>query len=289
MAAVKPPREIVRWSGQKRDGRPTPITIVAIHESVGITDAWDLALFCERKGVSYHDLCDLTQIIHTVRFSDTAWHLRNGNPDAVGLCLTTPVNGYSRTEWLGSQVKKVEYAAWWVARTCKSLGIPIRHLDHRQIRSALTGNKADAGVCTHNDYTLATNDGTHTDPRNFPTDVCIEWANGILQGQPEDDMAAVPQSEWNQVRDRIATMYGDRGPNDRQTSRRVDNGFVRERVPIEVWDFLIENYVGNNVAARQILVAIEKRLNDQGLAILELLKRTGGVPEQWKTITGSSE
>jgi len=84
-------------------------------------------------------------------------------------------------------------------------------------------------------------------------------------------------------------MYGDRGPNDRQTSRRVDNGFVRERVPIEVWDFLIENYVGNNVAARQILVAIEKRLNDQGLAILELLKRTGGVPEQWKTITGSSE
>lgn len=191
MSARRPPREVVRWTRRKRAGNPGT-TLVAIHESVGITNAWDLALFCERRGVSYHDLADLTQMIHTVPFSDTAWHLRNGNPRAVGLCLATPVAGYSRAAWLGSQVAKVEFAAWWAARSCAILNIPIRHLNHAQIRSALRGNKRDAGVITHNDYTLATKDGTHTDPRGFPIDVCIGWALGIAgdtQPQPQSQPA----------------------------------------------------------------------------------------------------
>lgn len=189
MAARMPTREIVRWTSRMNAGNPQT-TLVAIHESVGITNAWDLALFCERRGVSYHDLADLTQLIHTVRFTDTAWHLRDANPRAVGLCLTTPTRGYSREEWLGPQRAKVEVAAWWVARSCTILGLPIRDLTPAQIRSAVRGNKADGGATTHNNYTLATGDGTHTDPRGFPMDMCIKWARDLvspiaIQPQPE--------------------------------------------------------------------------------------------------------
>lgn len=283
MPARPPVKEITRWSTKRESGRDMAVTLVAIHESVGITDAWDLALFCERRGVSYHDITDLSTMVHTVRFTDTAWHLRDGCDASVGLCLTTPTRGYSRDEWLGPQRAKVEIAAWWVARSCKIYGLPIRHCNHAQIRSALRGVKADGGVITHNDYTLATRDGTHTDPRNFPMDVCLDMARGITD-VPEDDMAQVPQAEWADLLNKVRTMYGDRDPKDRHTMRRVDGGYLRKQIPPEVWDHLIENYVGTDVAARQILVAIEKRLNDQGLAILELLKRTGGIPDQWKSL-----
>jgi|SRR5919206_1414540 hypothetical protein len=183
MPARKPDREITRWTTQK-GGKQKEITLVAIHESVGITNAWDLVLFCERKGVSYHDVVDLTQIIHAVPFGETAWHIRGGNSRAVGLCLSTPTPGYGTGDWLGPQVAKVEYAAWWIARACYILGLPIRHCSFQQLRSALQGNKADGGVITHRDYTLATGDGTHTDPRDFPMDMCLDWARGISSSAP---------------------------------------------------------------------------------------------------------
>jgi len=261
------------------EGNPET-TLLAIHESVGITNSWELALFCERKGVSYHDIIDDQTLGHTVRFSNTAWHLRDGCSRSVGLCIGTPAAGYSRQEWLGPQLIKVEFAAWWIARTAALLNIPIRHLSYPQLRSALRGNKSDAGVITHNDYTQATGDGDHIDPRGFPMDVAISLALGTRT--TEDDMAAVPQEEWNRVRDYIAIMYGDKAPADRHTARRVDAGYVDTMV----WQFLMDNYKGDQVAAMHILVALEKRMNDMGLAILELLKRTGGVPDQWKTIAG---
>lgn len=290
MPARKPPREITRWSNQKNSGRSRGVTLISLHESVGITNAWDLALFCERKGVSYHDMADLTQLVHAVQFSDTAWHLRNGNPSAVGLCLASPVTGYTRAEWLGPQLAKVEYAAWWVARACKIYGLPIRHCNYGQIRSALRGNQADGGVITHDDYTQATNDGTHTDPRNFPIDVCLSMARGITS-VPEDDMAQVPQAEWNDMLAKIRTMYGDRDPADRHTMRRVDGSLVRklvEETEERVWDYETQNYVGQQVAMKHIIAALEQRMDQLGKAVLILLERTGGIPDNLsgKTLAG---
>lgn len=200
MPARNPPREIVRWTGQRGGANP-PTTLVVIHESVGITNAWDLALFCERKGVSYHDLVDLGQLIHTVPFDRIAWHLRKANPRAVGLCLTTPVQAYTRNEWMGPQFPKVEYAAWWTARTCHVRGVPIRLLNHAQIRAAVRGDRSAAGVCTHEDYTIATGDGTHVDPRNMPKDVMIQMALGAA-GQPNVPVPPVEAKEmgWNYAR-----------------------------------------------------------------------------------------
>lgn len=194
MPARKPPQETIRWTGE-RGGPNLPTTVVAIHESVGITEAWDLALFCERRGVSYHDLVDLGQLIHTVPFEFIAWHLRKANPRAVGLCLTTPVQAYNRAQWLGPQFVKVEYAAWWAARTCHIRGVPIRLLTPQQIRAAVRGDKSAAGICTHEDYTIATGDGTHVDPRNFPKDAFLQMALGAA-GQPD---LPIPPSEEKEM------------------------------------------------------------------------------------------
>lgn len=250
MPARKPPKEITRWTNQKDSGRSRGVTLIAVHESVGMTNAWDLILFCERHEVSYHDAVDLVQLVHTVQFSDTAWHLRNGNPSAVGLCLTSPVRAYTRVEWLGPQLAKVEYAAWWVARACKIYGLPLRHCNYTQIRSALRGNKSEGGVITHDDYTQATGDGTHTDPRNFPMDVCLDMARKVTDNSG-DDMAQVPQNEWDAVRDNVDRMAN--GNDTEQTASRADAGYV----PTLVWSRTIPNYKGESVEASKVLTAIE--------------------------------
>lgn len=193
MPAHAPPRQITRLSSQFTHGRGRRgVGLVTIHESVGITNAWDLALFCERKGVSYHASADLVQIVYTVNRDNTAWHLRNGNPVGDGLCLATPVAGYSRDQWLGPQFTKVEYAAWWSAGVCHDRGVPIEHITHEDIRAVMSGNTARGGVITHNDYTLATGDGTHTDPRNYPMDVHIQLARefaGQVTTKPQPQLS----------------------------------------------------------------------------------------------------
>jgi hypothetical protein len=192
MPAHRPDRELTRWTTKYEAGRDAPVTLLALHESVGVTNAYDLALFCERQGVSYHDITDLTTIVHTVRFTDTAWHLRDGCDASTGLCMTTPIKGYTRAEWLGPQRAKVEIAAWWVARAAAIHRVPIRHCSHSQICAALNGDRASGGVITHNDYTQASvqcygwQDGTHTDPRGFPIDVCLEMALDISSNGTAD-------------------------------------------------------------------------------------------------------
>ncbi|MGH7954747.1 MAG: N-acetylmuramoyl-L-alanine amidase [Gloeomargaritales cyanobacterium] len=224
MTALQPPKQLTRFSANKYIGRKASVGLITLHESVGMTDAWQLALFCERQGVSYHAVADNDQMIYTVSRSDTAWHLRNGNAYADGLCLTTPTAGYTRDEWLGPQVKKVQYAAWWLAGVCLDRNLHLAHISYADIRSVVRGNWSVGGVMTHDDYTKATGDGTHNDPRNFPTDVAVQWAKDFQSGV-EDDMATVPQTEWNQVRDAVNLLLQElRGPGGKGwDSFRVTN------------------------------------------------------------------
>lgn len=154
-----------------------PQGLITLHESVGMLNAYDLACYCERSKVSYHAIADLEQIVYCVNRKDTAWHLRNGNPYADGLCLTSPVKGYTRAEWLGPQAAKVAYAAWWLAVVCKDRRVDLAVCSLANIMEVIhKGSKSAGGVITHDMYTRATGDGTHNDPRNFPLDVCVKWA-----------------------------------------------------------------------------------------------------------------
>lgn len=179
--------------------RTKTVTMAAVHESVGGTEAVGLAQFTQRAGVSYHAIADNDKLVYTVARSRMAWHIRNGNPRIDGLCLCTPVAGYSRAQWLGPQNNKVNVAAWWLAIVCADRGIDLEQCTAQNIRDALAGNRAAGGATTHNDYTLATRDGTHTDPRNFPMDVCIARAVAMARGggpapAPHPDPAPAPPS-----------------------------------------------------------------------------------------------
>lgn len=159
-------RELTYWINN-RDGRDRRITLAAIHESVGATDALSLAKFCARAGVSYHAAADNEKIVYMVPRSWDAWHLRNGNPRSDGLCLCTPVRGYSPAEWLGPQRRKLDIAAWWLSIVCADRGIDLARCTHQNIRDALRGSVPAGGAIEHHDYTLATRDGNHIDPRGW--------------------------------------------------------------------------------------------------------------------------
>lgn len=197
MVALKP-RELTRWSGNTTANR-RGVGLAAIHESVGLTDAASLAAYCERTGTSYHAVADNGQMIYTVPRSLTAWHIRNGNPYADGLCLATPSKGYSRNEWLGPQVQKVSYAAWWIAGVCTDRNVKIERCSQNDIRAVLAGDTKRGGVIGHVDYTYATGDGTHTDPRNFPFDVAIQWAKDFVRGGSPTPIPVIENKKDNDM------------------------------------------------------------------------------------------
>jgi hypothetical protein len=65
----------------------------------------------------------------------------------------------------------LRHAATWVRSRCLARSIPIVKLSPADVKAG------KAGVCGHVDYTLATGDGTHTDPGpNFPWDIVISRA-----------------------------------------------------------------------------------------------------------------
>lgn len=213
MVAACPLPEQTHWVSNYQS-RTKSVKLAALHESVGGAEAISLAIFTQNAGVSYHAIADNDKLVYTVPRSKTAWHIRNGNSRADGLCLCSPTKGYSRAEWLGPQRNKVEVAAWWLALVCADRGIDLKHCSYAEIRAALAGN--GGGGTTHNDYTQATGDGTHTDPRNFPFDVCIERAR-TYAGEPptptptpapaEDDLTPEQAQQLADVHAQLTTAW----------------------------------------------------------------------------------
>lgn len=181
---LAPSSQVTRWASAGFGGGFVRTNLVVLHESVGATDAIGLADYCERIGVSYNAIADLAdggRIVYTVPRTERAFHTPQGvNYYANGLCLTTPVAGYSRTEWLGPQRRKVEIAAWYMAVVCAAEQLDIIQMSAQNILDAVYNDDHRAGgVTTHRDCDAATRDPTpHVDPRNFPMDVAVRWAQG---------------------------------------------------------------------------------------------------------------
>lgn len=164
MSIDLPPPQRSNMNDNYYEGRGE-VTLACLHGSVGMTDAWALADYCRRAGVSYHAACDNTEIVYQVNRSDSAWHLRNGNREADGLCLTTALEEWSGHDWFRDHADKMEIAAWWLSIICADRGIDILRCNYSNVRDALAGSRAAGGVIIHEDYTLATGDGSHTDFR----------------------------------------------------------------------------------------------------------------------------
>jgi hypothetical protein len=169
--------------------------ILRVNDAVSLRDAaWWTG--------SSHAITDnealLTPAQGCVPYDRAAWTLRGGNRysdniEQVGWAR------WSRAEWL-AHPGTLDHTARWLAERSTARGIPLVKLSPAEVGAR------KAGVIGHWDYTLGTGDGSHTDPGpSYPWDVVIDRARAYAAGE-EDDMAAVPQNEWNEMRDKVRAL-----------------------------------------------------------------------------------
>jgi hypothetical protein len=169
--------------------------------------------------------------------------VNNGNIHCIGIEGVSP--GIGPNAWTAEQRREYPRLA---AALCRHYKLTPAHVIFHKEWATPPGRKIDA---------------SGWDPNAFRRDVAQ-----ILRGQPEDDMAQVPQGEWNVTRDRIARLTD--GPNSEQAMSRADGGHIHT----QVWNHTVENYKGEDVPVKHVLTALEQRINNCEAALLELLKRT---------------
>lgn len=208
-------------------GRNTRVRLLVLHTTEGARTVEALGSFLRRKGTaSYHAATDDEKIAYFVDRKNRAWHCRGANPYADGFCLCG-FAAWSTAEWLRHPVM-LENTAWWLAQCSRERGVPLRHLSIAEVAAVHRNPNHPGGVAMHWDYTRATGDGSHWDlGGNFPWDRVLgrarELAGGatspgapIEQAEPEDDMAAVPQNEWTEIRDKVRALWHQvQGPGEK--------------------------------------------------------------------------
>jgi len=171
MATPKCPVPIrEHWMNDQSYSTQQELRLLAVHTAEGALTDESLAAFCDRMNDrSYHDGCDDDSLTRMVTHSRSAWHLRGGNPLALGLCLMGFAK-WTRTEWLRHKSMLLT-AAWWIEKESFDHKIPLVKLTSSQVGKAVQDRNYEGGVCGHIDYTKGTGDGTHWDPGyNFPWD-----------------------------------------------------------------------------------------------------------------------
>ena len=168
--------------------------------------------------------------------------VNNGNIHCIGIEGVSP--GVGANAWTAEQRREYPRLA---AALCKHYRLePARVIFHKEWAP---GRKIDAG---------------EWDPNVFRRDVAQ-----ILRGQiqKDDDMAQVPQNEWNVTRDRIARLTD--GSSSEQAMSRADGGHIHT----QVWNHNEKNYKNETVSMKHILIALEEKINNCEAALTELLHR----------------
>jgi N-acetyl-anhydromuramyl-L-alanine amidase AmpD len=152
------------------------VRLVVLHTAEGALTTTSLGRYFARPNTqaSSHVGIDDHSIVQYVHYDRAAWTLRSGNKisDNAELCGFAR---WTRNQWIADHHPMLELAARWIRERCNARDIPIRKLNVKQIRDG------KAGVIGHVDWTLAMNDGTHSDPGvSFPWDVVIALASGDL-------------------------------------------------------------------------------------------------------------
>jgi len=204
-----------------------PVIWAVVHTAEGARTAESLAAYFNQPGVnaSSHAGIDDYKILQYVSYDRAAWTLRSGNPtsDNAELCGFA---SWSRAIWLNEHYGMLVNTANWLRSRCAARGIPTQHLSVVQV------SKHAWGIIGHVDYTLATHDGTHTDPGpNFPWDVVIRLAQGGAGPAPvpaestnhrhEIDMLQLPPTDMaGDFQEVVVALYPQGG------STRVDQVWV---------------------------------------------------------------
>lgn len=158
----------------------SPVKWITGHSAEGARNARSLgAYFWDVDTMaSSHVGIDSVETLPYVPYDRASWTLRGGNPvsDNAEICGFAR---WTRDQWLSTGTvdgvinprAMLNRFGDWVGWRCTVRGIPIVKLSVAQVRAG------QPGVIGHVDYTLATGDGTHTDPgSNFPWDYVMARA-----------------------------------------------------------------------------------------------------------------
>lgn len=194
-------------NGSGKRSRP-PINFF-IHTEEGNGTAESLARYCQgQNGVSYHyTLRD--RIVYDVVDTDLySWSVLEANVFSINLCFAGSRAAFTREQWLQREAD-IEIAAYLAVQDARKYGFST------EVIPPPYNGAARPGISDHKYVTQKLGIGTHTDVGpNFPWDVFTRYVNKYAQPStaPGDDMALVPQDQWDRVYRELTQRHPSRSP-----------------------------------------------------------------------------
>jgi hypothetical protein len=210
--------EIPMWSPNNSHRNGRKIDLFLLHTQEGNGTARSLAQFLgnSANAVSYHytveqDASGAVTVVDVVDTDFASWSVLSANPRSINLCFAGSRAGWSRAEWMRIS-RAIEVAAYLAVQDCKKYGIPIRVLSPPYTSSP-------PGISDHKYVTEWLKDGNHTDVGNqFPWDFFtaavtrFASATSTTPTTAGDDMASVPQDQWDKVYQELTKKLPSRSP-----------------------------------------------------------------------------
>lgn len=214
---ITPPpyTEYPKWSPSfsPRNGRKVDLFLLHTQEGPGTADSLASYLGNRDNQVSYHYTIDqdlTTGKVTVVDVVDTdfaSWSVLSANPRSINLCFAGSRSRWTRSEWL-RRSKAIEVAAYLAVADARKYGFSTRVL-------APPYSSPPPGISDHKYVTQYLGDGDHTDvgdgfPWDFFTAAVKKFSTGVTVGG--DDMAAVPQEQWDRVYKELTRRLPSRSP-----------------------------------------------------------------------------
>lgn len=198
--------ELDFMTGGGRSNRSQKPRNFFIHTEEGNSTAEQLARYCNgSNGVSYHYTVRARKVADVVDTDYASWSVLDANVFSINGCFAGSKASWTREEWLKIE-PDIEIMAYLAVQDCRKYGMSFEVLVPRW---ALSGSDTyeggpRGGISDHNYVTRELGIGSHHDVGpNFPWDRFVFYVRKFIDGVAGDDMAAVPQEEWNAVRDAL--------------------------------------------------------------------------------------
>lgn len=213
--------EILAFNGRKNSSvRSRPPINFFIHTQEGSPDATakDLSDYCQgQNNVSYHYTIRNGIVYCPVDTDYYSWSVLSANVFSINLCFAGSSVNMTRQQWLDRYGRDIEIAAYLAVQDCRKYNFSTEVLApqwNRQGPDVYTGEPR-AGISDHNYVTRELGIGNHTDcGPNFPWDVFTRYVNKYANptSSPGDDMAQVPQEQWDRVYRELTQLLTSRSP-----------------------------------------------------------------------------
>ena len=188
-----------------------------LHTEEGNGTAKSLAEYCQgQNGVSYHFTLRDRIVYYVVPTNLYSWSVLEANVFSVNLCFAGSRASFTRDQWLQRE-GDIDVAAFIAVREARHFGFSTEVLAPQPGRTGrdVYAGEARPGISDHNYVTRELGIGDHTDVGpNFPWDVFTRYVTKYANPAqtPGDDMALVPQDQWDRVYRELTQRLPSRSP-----------------------------------------------------------------------------